>query len=343
MNFANAYLANNKGSLSEIKELIYDSADYPTQAPVQRDLLYVASQWTAPCFDIWEEESSYHFYNRLVYHKALLMGAQFANLFDDKNTSATLSSAASAVAVTLSEFWDPNRNLILYEYGPVLNGKASYKDTAVILGVLHGYAGDSLYSYSNDQVLATAYELTTSFLATYPIANVTTNSAGLPLGIPVGRYPEDVYNGTGTQANGGNPWFLCTAALAELFYRAAAELQARGSLSVSAASAPFWAYYAPGAGLAAGRTYAARAPPFADAVAALLGWADAFVRRVQFHALAAAGHLAEEFNRDDGAQQGAADLTWSYAGLLTAAFARARVAGDDAYVNAVAELGFGFL
>jgi len=343
INFANAYLANNKASLSEIKQLIYDSAEYPTQAPVQRDLLYVASQWSAPCFDIWEEESSYHFYNRLVYHKALLMGAQFANLFDDKNTSATLSSAATAVAATLSEFWDPNRNLILYEYGPVLNGKASYKDAAVILGVLHGYAGDNLYSYSNDQVLATAYELTTSFLSIYPVAKVTTNAHGLPLGIPVGRYPEDVYNGTGTQPSGGNPWFLCTAALAELLYRAAAELQSRGTLSVSSASAPFWAYFAAGAGLTAGRTYTAWEPPFAEAVAALQGWADAFVRRVQFHSSSDAGHLAEEFNRDDGAEQGAPDLTWSYAGLLTAAFARARLAGDEGYVNAVAELGFGFL
>ena len=39
------------------------------------------------------------------------------------------------------------------------------------------------------------------------------------------------------------------------------------------------------------------------------------------------GHLAEEFNRDTGVAQGAADLTWSYASVLTAAFARAEERG----------------
>lgn len=339
MNFANAYLANN-GSLSVVQQMIYDSTNNPTQAPVQKDLLFVASNWSSPCFDIWEEESSYHFYNRLVYHKALLMGANFSLLFNDTTTSSTLSSAASAVAATLSEFWDPNRGLILYEYGPVLNGKASFKDSAVILGVLHGYAGDGLYSYSNDQVLATAYELSMSFLPIYPIASVTANSDGSILGIPIGRYPEDVYNGTGTQTNGGNPWFLCTAALAELFYRASNELLAANSLTVSNTSAPFWAYYAPAANLTVGATYASNSPQFQGSIAALEGWADAFVRRIQYHSAGDGGHLTEEFNRDTGYEQGAADLTWSYASLLTAAFARAELVGNNTYVNALAEVGF---
>lgn len=338
MNFANAYLANN-GSLSVVQQSIYDSTNNP-QAPVQKDLLFVASNWSSPCFDIWEEESSYHFYNHLVSHKALLMGAQFATLFDDTATSSTLSSAASAVASSLAEFWDPNRAIILYEYGPVLNGKASYKDAAVILGILHGYAGDSLYGYSDEQVLSTAYELAIAFLAIYPIANVTSDGNGATLGIPIGRYPEDVYNGTGTQTDGGNPWFLCTAALAELFYRAANEVQTSGSLSVSNTSAVFWAYFAPSANLSAGSTYSSGSTQFEGAIAALEGWADAFVRRIQYHSAGDGGHLTEEFNRDTGYEQGAADLTWSYASLLTAAFARAQLQGDSGYVNGIAELGF---
>jgi glucoamylase len=169
-----------------VRELIYDSNTYPTSAPVQKDLLYVAASWSAPSFDIWEEESSEHFFNALVSHRALLMGAELATKLNDTTTSTTLSAAASAVASSFEKFWDPNRGLLVYEYGPVLMNKTSYKDIAVILGVLHGYAGDGLFSYTDDQVLSSAYQISTSFISVYPIAGVTTDANGLTLGIPVG-------------------------------------------------------------------------------------------------------------------------------------------------------------
>jgi len=276
-----------------------------------------------------------------VYHKALVMGATFATAMGDSTTSSTLSSAASAVAATLTQFWDPNRNLILYEYGPVLHNKSSFIDIAVILGILHGYAEDGLYSYTDDKVLATAFSIASAFVQLYPIAGVTTNGNGETLGIPIGRYPEDVYDGYGTETNGGNPWFLCTAALAELFYRAANELRmSASSLTVSKASAPFWTYFAPAAGLAEGSTYSVGSSQYEGAVAALEGWADAFMRRIQYHSVGTAGHLTEEFNRKTGFEQGAADLTWSYAAFLTAAFARAQLMNDTGYMEGIAELGF---
>jgi glucoamylase len=114
------------------------------------------------------------------------MGAELATKLNDSTTSTTLSSAADAVASSFAKFWDPNRGLLMYEYGPVMKNKSSYKDIAVILGVLHGYAGDGLYSYTDDQVLSSAYQISTSFIAVYPIANVTTDASGLTLGIPVG-------------------------------------------------------------------------------------------------------------------------------------------------------------
>jgi glucoamylase len=341
MNFANSYIANG-GSLQSVKDMIYDSTTNPAKASVQKDLLFVAANWSSSCFDIWEEEESYHFYNRLVYHKALIMGATFATKMGDSTTSSTLSSAAKAVAATLTEFWDPNRNLILYEYGPVLHDKSSFIDIAVILGVLRGYVGDGLYSYIDDKVLATAFSIASAFVQLYPIADVTTDGNGATIGIPIGRYPEDVYDGYGTKTNGGNPWFLCTAALAELFYHAANELRtSASSLTVSNVSAPFWAYFAPAAGLAKDSTYSVGSSQFEGAIAALEGWADAFMRRIRYHSAGADGHLAEEFHRETGYEQGAADLTWSYAAFLTAAFARAQLMNDTGYVEGIAELGFG--
>ncbi|KAL9093977.1 MAG: hypothetical protein Q9165_003647 [Trypethelium subeluteriae] len=185
MEFATAYVKNN-GSTATVRQLIYDSDTYPTQAPVQKDLLFVANNWSSPTFDLWEEEESTHFYDRLVQRRALVMGASFAQLLNDSDTSSTLSSAASALTDTLSEFWNEGRQLILYEYGPVLNNKVSYKDIAVVLAILHGYAGDDVYSYTNDQVLVSSYRIATSFIPVFPIANVTTDNSGQVLGIPVG-------------------------------------------------------------------------------------------------------------------------------------------------------------
>jgi glucoamylase len=178
MQFATAYLANG-GSIDTVNEIIY-------QAPVKSDLLFVASNWSSPSFDIWEEESSYHFYNRLVSHRALSMGASFASTMGDPSTQAILASAADDVAGTLSQFWDQTRGIIVYENGPVLNNKISYLDIAVILGIIHGYNGDGIFSYSDDQVLATAYQLAISFLNIYPVASQHTDSNGDILGIPTG-------------------------------------------------------------------------------------------------------------------------------------------------------------
>jgi glucoamylase len=185
MEFANAYLENG-GTIETVRSQIYDSNTFPAQAPVQKDLLYVASSWSAPSFDLWEEESSEHFFNAMVSHRALVMGAEMATKLNDTTTSNTLSTAAGAVAASFDKYWDSNRQLIMYEYGPVLVNKSSYKDIAVILGVLHGYAGDGLFSYTNDQVLSSAYQISTSFISVYPIANVSTDASGLTLGIPVG-------------------------------------------------------------------------------------------------------------------------------------------------------------
>lgn len=173
-----------------MKQKIYNSADYPDAAPVQKDLLFVASNWTSSSFDLWEEESSLHFYTLMVQRKALIMGSSFAKDMGDSETASTLSAAAEDLTETLSDFWSGARNIILYAYGPVLLGKSSYKDISVILAVLHGYNGDEVYSYTNDQVLATAYAIAVSFLPIYGVAKTTSSADGQVLGIPVGYVHE---------------------------------------------------------------------------------------------------------------------------------------------------------
>lgn len=323
--FANAYLANG-GSVDTVRNKIYDSNANPASAPVMKDLLFVASNWTYPSFGIWEEVEADHFYDRLVQRKALVLGAAFAKKMGDSATASTLSSQISAITASLDDFWDPNRKIIVYEYGPVYRGKTSYLDSAVLLGIQHGYADDGVYAPTNERVLSTAVRLATSFIDVYPIANTTQDAAGRTLGIPVGRYPEDTYNGVATTGL-GNPWYLTTATMAQLMYTLACDFSGAGSLPVTSVSESFWSYFAPGANLKAGKTYGSKDAAFKTAIAALQGWGDAFMRTVMYYT-PTDGHLSEEFDRATGAPMGAADLTWSYASLLTAAMARAEAMGN---------------
>nr|P42042.1 RecName: Full=Glucoamylase; AltName: Full=1,4-alpha-D-glucan glucohydrolase; AltName: Full=Glucan 1,4-alpha-glucosidase; Flags: Precursor [Blastobotrys adeninivorans]CAA86997.1 glucoamylase precursor [Blastobotrys adeninivorans] len=332
--FANAYLANG-GSQDTVREQLYDSDKYPQVAPIKKDLQFVASNWSSPSFDLWEEEESAHFYTRLVQRKALLLGADFANDMGDHELSDKLKTQASKLSDTLPEFWDSARQLILYEYGPVLRGKYSYKDISVVLGVMHGYANDNVFSYTNDQILATAYQVSTSFLDVYKVANTTSDESGKPLGIPVGRYPEDVYDGVGTSQ--GNPWYLTTMAMAEFLYRSVQEFEDAGSIIISDTSLPFWKYFASSVDHKAGAKYNKNDQSFKTSLKSLTGWGDAFMRRAKYHT-PSSGHMSEEFNRTTGEPRGAKDLTWSYASLLSAAFAREELRNQKNYLTNVADL-----
>ncbi|TKA74450.1 hypothetical protein B0A55_05073, partial [Friedmanniomyces simplex] len=85
-------------------------------------------------------------------------------------------------------------------------------------------------------------------------------------------------------------------------------------------------------------TYNYGSQKYNQAINGLNGWGDAFMRTVK-HYTPANGYLSEEYNRNTGVPQGAADLTWSYASVLTAAFARAELRGQKAYAKSLADLG----
>jgi glucoamylase len=105
-------------------------------------------------------------------------------------------------------------------------------------------------------------------------------------GLAIGRYPEDKYGGD--NFNGGNPWPLCTLAIAEAYYKTAAILATKG-LKVQAQQ--------------------------------FIQKADLFVARVRFHAHTS-GALNEQINRNTGVMTSVSDLTWNYAAILTTSAAR---------------------
>ena len=51
--FAEAYLEAG-GDVQTVREKIYDSTSFPHAAPLKRDLLFTARNWSSPTVDIWE-------------------------------------------------------------------------------------------------------------------------------------------------------------------------------------------------------------------------------------------------------------------------------------------------
>jgi glucoamylase len=218
--FARQLLAENEAAY--VHDILYDGK-YPSFTVIKADLEYVAHYWRDPSFDLWEEVEGDHFYTRMVQRRALLEGAQLASRLHDDGAAEFYRAQAREIEFALEKHWDAGRELI----NPTLNWrggigyKSSQLDTAVILGVLHGYAGDDFFAPNDPRVLATAAKLTQAFKRDYPI----NHRSNVP-GTAIGRYPEDKY--AGTHFDGGNPWVLTTLALAELYYRAAGAAEATG-------------------------------------------------------------------------------------------------------------------
>lgn len=147
-------------------------------------------------------------------------------------------------------------------------------------------------------------------------------------GVGIGRYPEDVYDGYGNSPNGGNPWFLCTASVAEVLFRTASHLQTSQALTVTERGSPFWATLSQSEKVKPGYTYLPSDPLFKTAIHRLQELADEYLVVIQTHT-SGEGSMSEQFDRYTGFERGARDLTWSYGAFLAAIAARKETLGRN--------------
>jgi glucoamylase len=121
----------------------------------------------------------------------------------------------------------------------------------------------------NSYSLATLKVVVDAFRDIYPINN------GIPTGKPlaIGRYPEDNYFG-------GNPWYLCTLAVAEFLYDAVAQFKKAGSLTIDEIDLAFFKDIYPNA---ATGTY--KGGKFRDVLDGMTNYADGFVSIVQVYSI----------------------------------------------------------
>lgn len=270
----------DEGKEDIVRSRLY-GAEWPAKSPIKIDLEYISHAWQKPSYDIWEEVKGTHFYTLMVTRRALREGAALAIQLQDPQAAEWYNSQAQAIEAQLARFWDEKRGYIVATLDRTdgIDYKSSNLDTSVILGLLYGDMHDGFFSWNDPRVQATLQQLVKSFKALYPI-----NQQPQIPGIAIGRYPEDRY--AGSNFSGGNPWVLCTLAMAEAIYRSANLAMQQHELTKANL---------------------------------LRAQADQFVERVRYHA-DRNGSLSEQINRETGFMTSAENLTWNYAMVLDTGF-----------------------
>ena len=185
----------------------------PADSVIKKDLEFTAYHWTEPSFDLWEEERGDHFYTLLSQYAALKEGAKFAREMADNGAADFYAKTAKVIATKLNnEFRDSDIGIkatVNKNKRASLWYKTSNLDVAPLLALLHTYPYQDLFPLKDYSVTRYMATLTSTFARIYNI-----NTTFPDLGVSIGRYPEDRYDGYGTNG-AGNPWFLATLAVAE--------------------------------------------------------------------------------------------------------------------------------
>ncbi|KAI8910165.1 Six-hairpin glycosidase-like protein [Gorgonomyces haynaldii] len=315
---------------------------------IKTDLDGIVKQWQRnDGFEPWEELQGKHFMTLKVMSEALFKGADLASKRND-NAASTYLSTAKTIASAFPQFW--NGKWIR----STLNGKNSgnnegagaktslqnYIDISVILGLNYNQNTTDAFQVTSPQAQATFWALVDSFKnnahpvpdpskrlsGNWGLNKLTCSPDGLLLNPAIGRYPEDIYDGTGYEYP-GNPdnhvsagfWFLATNAMAEFLYKSVVQYQALGSITINQDNLAFWKFV----GLSKTGVLSRKDNPsdFQQALNFLVKQGDGFLRRTRQH-VPQSGLMAEQFHFYSGQQMSTADLTWSYASVVTAGHAR---------------------
>lgn len=182
---------------------------------IKNDLEYTAHNWQKPSFDLWEEELGMHFYTLLAQHTALQEGSKLAYDLGDKEAAQFYAQQSAWIAEKLKHEFLDERVGILVSTVVMKKRSLGYKnskiDVAPLLALLHNSPFQRIFSPNHPAVRKYIDVLIRYSIDSYPI-----NKAYPDLGIAVGRYPEDRYNGYHTDGT-GNPWFLSTLGLGEYY------------------------------------------------------------------------------------------------------------------------------
>lgn len=289
--------------------------------------------WSENCFDLWEEVDAQHHFNMIITIRAMYDGFEFATRLGDEESASRYLKVAKDIQNSLANFWDKDRGYIVTHLGAGdQKSKTSNLDTANVLGFLHSGDLEACISGSpnaktlseegnieylgSDKSLVTQMKIADSMRYVFPINERYYSKSKGNLGFGIGRYKEDVYDGDGKRKNGtGNPWYLCTLAHAEFYYRLKHYYKNK-SIVINHLNAPFFlqiGFFNPQSStevelLNAGQKYTVGMKEHEDILNAFTSKGDAFMKVVRDQAKWNGG-LWEQFHRLDGGEMGAPHLT----------------------------------
>jgi len=204
-----------EGQRDYVRRELYTPNLGETTSLIKGDLEHSAKTWNVPSFDPWEEIKGLNCYNIVMQRKALLIGAQLAQRLNDPFAASYYQEKAREILSFLEKFNDVQRGYVVAVVNQVdgWTHKKSNLDAAAILATVNGPLDVEYMQAHYMKVHATALELERVFKEIYPI------NKQFNVGVAIGSYPEDVYDGFGF--SGGNPWFLTTHAFAEYYCKLA--------------------------------------------------------------------------------------------------------------------------
>lgn len=307
---------------------------------IKPDLIYSIKFWNQKGFDLWEEIYDHHFFTSLVQLKSLSMGLNYARLFNDSiDFQNELSDAINKLLNFInheSGFISPFKPYIVS--GPSIYhiGKRNGLDIATVLASLYTHEdinNSTLipYDIDNGYILTTLSSLISDMKFKYPI-NFQDNF----LGIALGRYPEDIYDGY--RQTEGNPWFISTATASELIYRLIHNLKSnKKDIVINNSNIEFFKIFLPLDNSQSDSTdndgdndnFEELVIPYNTNRYILLldnmfNHADGFLKVVHKHT-GQNGELSEQFSKFNGYMQGASKLTWSFGAVHQAIIARKKL------------------
>ena len=253
---------------------------------IKKDLDWIFNNWQSEGCDLWEEvRSPDFFWGRAAFVYTLNLCEKLFNTLGDSSTASRCASTKSSVSNTLDGHWT----------GSFMKESTNReKDGSVV----HAFSSFGTHSITDEKVAKTMKVLANTFCSEYAI-NQAEIKSGIP-GVLIGRYPGDSYAG-------GNPWQLLTAVFAKTFYQGASVLaESNGFLKQEDKQAWF------------NLLNLQESASLADQVQAAVNAGDAVMYRLWQHVKNDGGHIAEQIDRNNGAQKSANDLTWSYANILSA-------------------------
>jgi glucoamylase len=285
------------------------------------DLKYICKYWSNNNFDLWEEINSQHFFTSLTQLKALKIGLSYYKKYDKKDPVFGLTlerEFQNLMKFTLKDAGYINYNLNHIVETPSILSFRSGLDAAVIIASIltHDDDDDSAipFDVNDGLVLNTLSEMVKTMKYLYPINYDRIN---LNLGVALGRYPEDVYNGVGISE--GNPWFLTTLYASELLFKLINKLYAdEKNLIIDESNRQFYFSHIIEVNnlLSTEPTdFSINIPfnslAFNQTMKNVFDYADSFLDVVREH-VSDDGFMSEQFNKYSGYNQGAENLTWSY-------------------------------